>query len=568
MTAPARVAGPDAESSLVWDDGALVVVDQRQLPHKVELLRLESVDEVIGAIRTLAIRGAPAIGLAGALGVAISAHRHRRADGSCDEPLVRADAEKLATARPTAVNLAWAVRRVLTALEGGPEAVLAEATAMLAEDRATNLRAARRAADLVCDLVPRRPLRVLTHCNTGRLATAAVGTALGAILELHARHLVAEVLVGESRPLLQGARLTAWELDQADVPYRLCVDSAGAAAMARGMVDVVLVGADRIAANGDTANKIGTYGLAVAAARHGVPFVVVAPESSWDPRTAGGEAIEVEERPAAEVIGFGGTAVGPRDARAFNPAFDVTPGELITAVVTEDRVFDPHRDAPAAGRDAARQLATFTREMYTRGWMPGTSGNLSVRTSGDRALITASGRDKGDLTENDVVEVDARTGVPVDPDGPRASAETSIHAAVYRATDAGAVIHVHAPHATAVACRTGGPRTAVLPLSGFELLKGLRLADPSATALPVFANHARVADIADEVAAYVAGHPDGPPGLLIADHGVTAWGADLAQARNHLECLESICQLLLLGARPVWPVADPTAGRDERTDAS
>lgn len=226
------------------------------------------------AITSLAVRGAPAIGLAGALGVALSAHRHT-SDGATDEASVKADAARLSAARPTAVNLAWAVdlawavRRAVGRLADGPQAVLAEAMAMLEEDATANRTAVVRAADLVQSLVPDRPVRIPTHCNTGRLATAAVGTALGAIIELHERGRVAEVLVDETRPLLQGARLTAWELGEAGVPYRLCVDSAAAAAMARGMVDCVPAGADRIAANGDVANKIGTYGLAVAAARQG-----------------------------------------------------------------------------------------------------------------------------------------------------------------------------------------------------------------------------------------------------------------------------------------------------------
>ncbi|WP_229840085.1 S-methyl-5-thioribose-1-phosphate isomerase [Streptomyces roseolilacinus] len=315
-------------------------MDQRALPHDYRLLRLETVDQLVDTITSLAVRGAPAIGLAGALGVALSAHRHT-SDGRTDEASVKADAARLSAARPTAVNLAWAVRRAVGRLADGPQAVLAEAMTMLEEDAAVNRAAVVRAADLVQSLVPDRPVRILTHCNTGRLATAAVGTALGAIIELHGRGRVAEVLVDETRPLLQGARLTAWELGEAGVPHRLCVDSAAAAAMARGMVDCVLVGADRIAANGDVANKIGTYGLAVAAARHGLPFVVVAPESSWDRELADGSGIVVEERDPGEVTGFAGASVAPAGAAVFNPAFDVTPADLVTAIVSEARVFRP-----------------------------------------------------------------------------------------------------------------------------------------------------------------------------------------------------------------------------------
>ncbi|MEU3774627.1 S-methyl-5-thioribose-1-phosphate isomerase [Streptomyces sp. NPDC032472] len=539
--------------SLQWSDGAVLLVDQRALPHEYRQLRLESVDQLIDAVRSLAVRGAPAIGLAGALGVAMSAFRHTRA-GTVDEPAVRADAARITSARPTAVNLAWAVERVLGSLGGGAQAVLDEALAMLDEDIAVNGAAIARAADLVLSLTADRPLRILTHCNTGRLATAALGTALGTIVELAGRGLVEEVLVDETRPLLQGARLTTWELAEAGVPYRLCVDSAAAAAMARGLVDVVLVGADRIAVNGDVANKVGTYGLSVAAARHGIPFIVVAPESTRDPELADGSGIVIEERSAHEVTHVAGSAVAPAGAGAYNPAFDVTPGELITAVVTEKETLRPGATRQRLGAELAR----FSRQLYERGWMPGTSGNLSVRLPGGsgQALITASGRDKGDLTAADTVLVDARTGEKSQESALRASAETAIHAAVYRAAGAGAVIHVHAPYATAVATATGAADSVqTLEPAGWELLKGLGLADPSRAALPVFPNHPDVPRIAAEVEAYLRGAvPDGGPermpGLLIAGHGVTVWGRDLAEARNRLECVEAICHQMVLAAAP------------------
>ncbi|MFI0154956.1 S-methyl-5-thioribose-1-phosphate isomerase [Streptomyces lydicus] len=548
------------QPSLSWEDGAIVTIDQRVLPHATRQLRLRTVDEVIEAVSTLAVRGAPAIGLAGALGVALSALRHQLPGGGVDRAAVREDARRLVAARPTAVNLEWAVRRVLTRLDEGHRAVLDEGLAMLREDAEVNGAMVRRAADLLVGLLPDRPLRLLTHCNTGRLATTAIGTALGVILELAARGRVAEVLVDETRPLLQGARLTAWELREAGVPHRLCVDSAAAAALATGMVDCVLVGADRIAANGDVANKIGTYGIAVAAARSAVPFLVIAPESTRDPDLATGAGIKIEERGAAEVTECAGAPVAPAGTVVFNPAFDVTPAELITAIVSESRVVRP-REEPAELPDANRlgdAVAAMARTLYERGWMPGTSGNISVRPgpAGPTALITASGRDKGELTGRDMVAVDAGTAQPVDPDGPRASAETAIHAAVYRTTDARAVIHVHAPYTTAVAGRwareAAGTGPTGLPLRDFELLKGLGLADPSGTEIPVFPNHADVGRIATEVAAHLRDRPDAPPALLIAEHGVTVWGRDLAQARNRLECLEAICQLVLLDAGN-WP---------------
>ena len=548
MTTYAEPAPSPPATSLTWSDGAVVLIDQRALPHETRWLRLSTVDEVIAAIRCLAVRGAPAIGLAGALGVALSARRHTGPDGVTDEAAVRADARRLAEARPTAVNLAWAVDRVAQHIAAGPDAVLRAALRAVEEDVATNRACATNAADVVAGMLPDRPLRVLTHCNTGRLATAAVGTALGTILELAERGRIAEVLVGETRPLLQGARLTAWELGEAGVPYRLCPDSAAAAAMARSMVDCVLVGADRIAANGDTANKIGTYALAVAAARHAIPVIVVAPESSWDPGLPDGSGILVEERGAQEVTTLGGVRVAPDGARVFNPAFDVTPHDLITALVSETRVVRPGASTPAA-----EALAAFSRDLYARGWLPGTSGNLSVRLPDGygRALITGSGLDKGSLGPGDTLTVDIATSRATEPvpAGTRPSAETAIHTAVYRCVpEAGAVIHAHSPYATALACRTAAAGR--LPLRDLELLKGLGLADPSATELPVFANRPEVDRIAREVADHLSDRPGAPPALLIADHGVTVWGRDLAQARNRLECVEAMCHLLLLTGEP------------------
>ncbi|WIX84687.1 S-methyl-5-thioribose-1-phosphate isomerase [Amycolatopsis sp. DG1A-15b] len=315
-----------------WADGAIVVIDQTALPGEYRLLELRTVRELIDAVQRLAVRGAPALGAAGALGVALSAHLNSD---------VRKDAELIAHARPTAVNLAWGVERALGKLGQGEDAVLAEALALLDEDELLNETASKRAAEIVLAECPRRPLRLLSHCNAGRLATVGWGSALGVVWHLHERGLVEEVLVDETRPLLQGARLTAWELAQAKVPYRVQPDSAAAVAMARGMVDCVLVGADRIAANGDVANKIGTYGLAIAARHHGVPFVVVAPSSTVDSKLADGTGIAIEERDARELTGYAGVPITPPDAQVFNPAFDVTPFELVTAVVTEHGRFTP-----------------------------------------------------------------------------------------------------------------------------------------------------------------------------------------------------------------------------------
>lgn len=315
-----------------WDGDAVTIIDQTALPAEYRILRLRTVDELIDAITRLAVRGAPALGGAGALGVVLAT----RAGGD-----VRASADRVAQARPTAVNLSWGVARALEKLDEGAEAVLAEALSILDEDERLNRAASGHAAEIVLGLCDRRPLRLLSHCNAGHLATVAWGSALGVVWHLHQRGLVESVLVDETRPLLQGSRLTAWELAQAGVPYRVQPDGAAAAAMARGVVDCVLVGADRIAANGDVANKIGTYGLAIAARHHHVPLVVVAPSSTIDKSLASGADIAIEERAPEELRSYAGVTITPPGADVFNPAFDVTPAELITAVVTEHGRFSP-----------------------------------------------------------------------------------------------------------------------------------------------------------------------------------------------------------------------------------
>jgi methylthioribose-1-phosphate isomerase len=324
------------DRTIDWADGMIVAIDQCALPQDYRLLRMQTVDELIDAIVRLAVRGAPALGAAGALGVALLARQYPG-----DSETVRVHAERLAAARPTAVNLRWGVQRALALLDDGSQAVLGEALAVLDEDERVNREASLRAAELIRSLCARRPLRLLTHCNAGRLATVAWGTALGVVWHLAADGDVEYVLADETRPLLQGARLTAYELAEAGVPYRILPDAAAATAMSLGMVDCVVVGADRITRCGDVANKIGTYPLALAAARHDVPFIVVAPESTVDNALADGRDIVIEQRDAAEVTSFGGVMVAPDGAAAFNPAFDVTPADLVTAIVTQERVWRP-----------------------------------------------------------------------------------------------------------------------------------------------------------------------------------------------------------------------------------
>jgi methylthioribose-1-phosphate isomerase len=331
--------------------GGVVIVDQTALPHEVRRLTITDVDALVDAIRRLAVRGAPALGAAGALGVLLALHQGRRIGWGHDE--LAAAVGRVRGARPTAVNLAWGVDRVASRLPEGEQAVEDEALAVLAEDEAANEAMGERGADLLLALCGRGPtgsgpdrgggLRLHTHCNAGALACVGGGTALGVVRSLHDRGRVALVYADETRPLLQGARLTAWELAEMGADYRVVVDGAGPSLIARGLVDAVVVGADRIAANGDVANKIGTYPLALAAARHGIPFVVAAPESTVDVATPDGAAITIEDRDAAEVLAFRGRPVAPAGARAVNPAFDVTPADLVTAVVTESRVVRPDR---------------------------------------------------------------------------------------------------------------------------------------------------------------------------------------------------------------------------------
>ncbi len=322
--------------TVAWSDGRVRLVDQRVLPERLAFLDCESVDELCDAIRTMAVRGAPALGAAGAYGVALAR--------SLDE--AQAGAETLVGTRPTAVNLAWGVGRALAAFEaGGRDAALEEAHAIADADAEGNRALGQNGLELVPE-----GARVLTHCNAGSLATVEYGTALGVVRAAADAGRIAVVWVDETRPVLQGSRLTMWELDRLGIEGRLVADSVAGSLMARGEVDLVVVGADRIAANGDVANKIGTYGLAVLARHHGVPFYVAAPTSTIDASLPNGAAIPIEERDHDEVTRIGGVTVAPAGARAHNPAFDVTPAELTTAIVTERGVVRPPYDFSGASR--------------------------------------------------------------------------------------------------------------------------------------------------------------------------------------------------------------------------
>jgi methylthioribose-1-phosphate isomerase len=307
------------------------LIDQRALPGELRFVECASVDELCDAITSLAVRGAPALGAAGAYGVALAAHTIDDTDG------VQEAARRLADTRPTAVNLARGVDHALAAWEnGGPDAALAAAKRLATADVEAN----RALGGFGVELVP-NDARVLTHCNTGSLATVGYGTALGVVRAAHDAGKSPRVWVGETRPLLQGARLTAWELDRLGIPVTLIADVMAGSLLAAGDVDVVVVGADRIAANGDVANKIGTYPLAVLARQHDVPFVVAAPTSTIDLATPNGPSIPVEERPGDEVVRIGDTRIAPAGVAAANRAFDVTPARLVTAIVTEHGILRP-----------------------------------------------------------------------------------------------------------------------------------------------------------------------------------------------------------------------------------
>lgn len=302
--------------SIRWHGDHLDLLDQRRLPEDIVYVTCRTAAETAAAIRDMVVRGAPAIGCAAAYGIALDARAGRN--------LAEAEA-LLAASRPTAVNLFWALERMRGSAD--PQA---EAQAIYAEDIAANKAMGTFGAALIAD-----GARIMTHCNAGALATAGHGTALGVIRSARDAGKTISVIANETRPYLQGARLTAWEMVQENIPVTLVTDNMAGHLISRGQVDVVIVGADRIAANGDTANKIGTYTLSVLAHRHGIPFYVAAPLSTFDPAIPDGTRIPIEERPAEEVTGYRGVRWAPAGVRVCNPAFDVTPADLITAIITE-----------------------------------------------------------------------------------------------------------------------------------------------------------------------------------------------------------------------------------------
>lgn len=335
----------DIIQAVRWSDDGLSVriIDQRELPSRFVECELRGLDDVVNAIRTLAVRGAPAIGIAGAMGLVAALVPNAAKPREELLESARSVAATIRATRPTAVNLPWALDRMLARAgrvtgdgEALIEALRSEATAILEEDREMCRRIGEHGASLLHD-----GARVMTHCNAGALATGGIGTALAPIYVAAERGLAIEVFVDESRPLLQGSRLTAWELQRAGIPVTVLTDGMAASLMRERRIDLCLVGADRIAANGDFANKIGTYGLAIAARHHGVSFVVAAPTSTLDLATKVGSEIVIEQRGAEEVTRIGANQTAPSGVCVYNPAFDVTPAELVTAIVTDVGIHRP-----------------------------------------------------------------------------------------------------------------------------------------------------------------------------------------------------------------------------------
>jgi methylthioribose-1-phosphate isomerase len=325
--------------------GHLELLDQRQLPGEIAILRLTDPLGVFDAIKTLAVRGAPAIGISAVYAMVLGAAKICDSEKDVQSALIRLDklAAYLKSSRPTAVNLAWAVDRAMrflvessNSLADIPDRLLAEARAIHTEDAAMCAAIGRYGAEMI-----RPGMGILTHCNTGYMASGGDGTAIAILYEAHRRGTPFQVWADETRPLLQGARLTAWELMQENIPVTLITDSTAALVMSQGKIQLAIVGADRITANGDTANKIGTYSVAMLAAAHGIPFVVAAASSTFDLSLQEGSQIPIEQRTAAEVTHGFGRQTGPDGVTVYNPAFDVTPARLIHAIITERGVISP-----------------------------------------------------------------------------------------------------------------------------------------------------------------------------------------------------------------------------------
>lgn len=325
-------------TAIKWENEKVVVLDQTLLPTTETYLEIDCVEALIQAISGLVVRGAPALGVAGAFGVVIAMDQRVRENWSESE--FQENLHKLRNARPTAVNLAWAVDAISKLVALGRPTVLEAALTIAREDKESNTAMGIIGANWLITNVGERPMTLLTHCNAGSLASTGSGTALGVIRELHSRGLVTEVYADETRPLLQGSRLTAWELMKSEIPYRIQPDSAASMSILNGSIDAAIIGADRISRNGDTANKIGSLSVALACHVAQIPLLVVAPESTIDRNMDTGESIHIEIRADHEITHLKGVQIAPTGAKTFNPAFDVTPAKYISAVITELKAYE------------------------------------------------------------------------------------------------------------------------------------------------------------------------------------------------------------------------------------
>ncbi|MGA1309041.1 MAG: S-methyl-5-thioribose-1-phosphate isomerase [Gemmatimonadaceae bacterium] len=531
------------ESPTLWIAGPWEVhtIDQTRLPFAEVTLPLLDAGACHAAIVQMQVRGAPLIGAVGAFGTAFAVR-----DDASDEALEAAIA-RLVGARPTAVNLRWAVERVAGAVRAvGPaervDVAWGEAVRIAEEDVTANRKIGEHGAALLEPLIATldgaRPLRILTHCNAGRLATVAHGTALAPVYELHRRGVPLHIWVDETRPRNQGAALTAWELAQVGIPHTVIADNAGGLLMQRGEVDAVLVGCDRVAANGDVANKVGTYLKALAAHDHGIPFYVLGPRSTLDATTPDGASIVIEERDGREVThAVGRRADGmidevqlvPDGSTVANPGFDITPARYVTALVTEQGVhaLDPEYAIRVAIVDGARRLRPLALSA-------GTSGNLSHRWTRDGVpgmLITPSAVPYEQMTPEMVV------WMPLDESSVvqgRPSSEWRMHRDIYMARpEIKAVVHAHPPHATALAVLPEIQRDGIPAFHYMVAVAGgddIRCAPYATFGTQALSDHA-VTALADRRA------------CLLANHGILALGGDVAEALALAVEVETLAQM-------------------------
>lgn len=518
--------------SIRYDNGALDVLNQQKLPAEEEWIKVETPEQMVEIITSLKVRGAPLIGIAAVLSMAQLAEK-----GESAESIEKA-AALLRTSRPTAVNLATYIDRVLAAMKNGTnvrEDVLKAVENIFHEDTALCEAMGKSGADLI-----QPGERILTYCNTGSLATAGIGTALGVIKVAHKQGKKIHVYACETRPLLQGGRLTAWELEQNGIPYTLICDNMAASLMRSGKIDRVLVGADRISANGDFANKIGTYSLAVLAQHHKIPFHVVAPYTTFDASCPDGAAIKIEERSSHEVRGvsgsFGTVCWSPKDAPVYNPAFDVTPGSLVTSFISDSKIPVVQNLLDKTVINAIIDVGHFLNYFNL---CPATSGNFSIRVNPEVAAITVSGVHKGELTPDDIMLVNLE-GKPYR-NSKKPSAETLLHTAIYALfPDVGAVLHTHSMYGT-VLSRLLAPQTALIT-EGYEMHKALGIpTHESSVVIHIFENSQDMPALAREVTEYLRENPK-TLGFLLRGHGLYTWGKNMKEAKIRVEAFEHILE--------------------------